>query len=68
LSEYTHKNTFLVLKSKDIIDMVLECAKALELDESAIDSHLLGFHSLHAGVMAIKLYGYDNTTIMKMGR
>ena len=49
--------------------MVRESAKDLKLQEVAIDPDLLGSHSLRAGgAMSLKLHGFDDTTIMKMGR
>ena len=44
-------------------------AKTLKLNLQAIDPDLFGAHSLCAGGdMALKLHGYDDTTIIKMGR
>ena len=41
----------------------------LKLNEGGIDPDLIRVHSLGAGgVMALKLHGYNDTTIMKMGR
>ena len=41
----------------------------LNLAKQAINPDLIGAHSLCAGgAMALKLHGYDDTTIMKMGR
>jgi hypothetical protein len=55
--------------SKDIIDVVRLSAKALGLQNQGIDPDLIGAHSLQAGgAMALKLHGFDNITIMKMGR
>ena len=53
----------------DIIMMVRETATKLNLQDQAIDPDLIGAHSLRAGgAMALKLQGFDDTTIMKMGR
>jgi hypothetical protein len=55
--------------SKDIITAVRSAAHKLQLHEKAIDPDLIGAHSLRAGgAMALKLHGFDDTTIMKMGR
>ena len=41
----------------------------LQLHKKGIDPDLVGAHSLRAGgAMALKLHGFDDTTIMKMGR
>ena len=49
--------------------MVRETATKLNLQDQAIDPDLIGAHSLRAGgAMALKLQGFDDTTIMKMGR
>ena len=52
-----------------MVAAVRDTAKTLKLHEQAIDPDLVGAHSLRAGgAMALKLHGYDDTTIMKMGR
>ena len=57
------------LKSHHIIKMVRNTAGELKLHRQKIDDDLVGAHSLRAGgAMALKLHGYDYTTIMKMGR
>ena len=57
------------IESHHIIIMVRDTAKQLKLHQQAIDHDLVGAHSLRAGgAMALKLHGYDDTTIMKMGR
>ena len=49
--------------------MVRASTKALNLHDNGIDADLVGAHSLRAGgAMALKLHGYDEITIMKMGR
>ena len=49
--------------------MVRTSTKLLKLNKQAIDPDLVGAHSLRAGgAMALKLNGYDDTVIMKMGR
>ena len=57
------------IESQRIILMVHDTARELKLHEQAIDPDLIRAHSLRAGgAMALKLHGYDDTTIMKMGR
>jgi hypothetical protein len=69
LCEFSINGSFVAVESKSIIKMVRDAAKDLQLNEFAIDPDLLGSHSLRAGgAMALKLHGYDDTTIMKMGR
>jgi hypothetical protein len=55
--------------SKDIIKLIRAAAQTLQLQRQAIDPDLIGAHSLRSGgAMALKLHGYDDTTIRKMGR
>jgi hypothetical protein len=69
LCEVLVNDAFVAIESKMIIDLVRNAAKELSLSDVAIDPDLLGSHSLRAGgAMALKLHGYDDTTIMKMGR
>ena len=57
------------IEAHHIIKMVRDTTKKLKLHHQAIDHDLVGAHSLRAGgAMALKLHGYDDTTIMKMGR
>jgi hypothetical protein len=57
------------VQSSDIITMVRSSAKLLRLETQNIDTDLIGAHSLRAGgAMALRLHGFDDTTIMKMGR
>ena len=57
------------IEAHHIIKMVRNTAKQLKLHQQAIDHDLVGAHLLRAGgAMALKLHGYDDTTIMKMGR
>ena len=57
------------ITSADIIRTIRSATKVLKLDKQAIDPDLVGAHSLRAGgAMALKLHGYDDTTIMKVGR
>ena len=56
------------VESHHIIADVRAKAKKLKLNLQAINPDLVGGNSLCAGgAMALKLYGYDDTTIMKMG-
>ena len=49
--------------------MVRKAASKLKLHDQGIDPDLIGAHSLRAGgAMALKLHGFSDTTIMKMGR
>ena len=57
------------IESSQIISAVQDTATELKLHEQAIDPDLVGAHLLCAGgAMALKLHGYDDTIIMKMGR
>ena len=52
-----------------IIKMVQDTTKALKFHHQEINHDLIGAHLLQAGgAMAIKLHGYDDTTIIKMER
>jgi hypothetical protein len=69
LSDYFFNDKWHSITSKDIIVMVRTSAKLLNLGDQGIDPDLIGAHSLRAGgAMALRLHGYDDTTIMKMGR
>ena len=62
-------NKWVHVESMHMIRAVRATCAALNLQERAIDPDLVGAHSLRAGgAMALKLHGYDDTTIMKMGR
>ena len=62
-------NEYTPITSKHIIQMLQLSAKSLQLEKQAIDPDLIGAHSLRSGgAMALKLHGYDDTTIRKMGR
>ena len=57
------------ITSSEIVKLVQAATRQLQLDNQAIDPDMVGSHSLRAGgAMALKLHGYDDTTIMKMGR
>jgi hypothetical protein len=69
ICDYFLHDKFESVTSDDIIQMVRLTANTLKLSEVAIDPDLLGSHSLRAGgAMSLKLHGFDDTTIMKMGR
>ena len=69
LCDYFAEDKWHSATSKDIISIVRLSAKALNLHKQGIDPDLIGAHSLRAGgAMALKLHGFDNITIMKMGR
>ena len=57
------------VENHQIIAAVRAKAKKLKLNLQAIDPDLVGAHYLcTGGAMALKLHGYDDTTITKMGR
>ena len=69
LCSYKNTDTWSTITSKDIINCVRQTAIKLDLANHGIDPDLIGAHSLRAGgAMALKLHGFDDTTIMKMGR
>ena len=50
------------------MDIVHHAATLLQLSEYSVDPDLLGSHSLRTGgAMPLKLHGFADTTIMKMG-
>ena len=60
---------WLSVTANDIISMVRDTVKSLNLHRQGIDPDLVGAHSLRAGgAVALKLHGYSDTTIMKQGR
>lgn len=61
--------TFSMVQAQHVQDMVKAMVVKLNLTEKGMTPVLVGTHSLRAGgAIALKLHGYDNTTIMKMGR
>jgi hypothetical protein len=69
LCSYFDDNEWHAIQSQDIIAFVRTAAKLLKLNEQGIDPDLIGAHSLRAGgAMALRLHGFDDTIIMKMGR
>ena len=52
-----------------VVKQVRSTANAMKMETTGIDLSLIGVHSLCAeGVMALKLHGYTDTTIVKMGQ
>ena len=69
LCAYKHNNEWSSVTSSEIIKMIRAVARELQLEKQAIDPDLIGAHSLRSGgAMALKLHGFNDTTIMKMGR
>jgi hypothetical protein len=69
LCEYYTNDKRSSVTSKEIIALLCSAARMLQLQKQAIDPDLIGVHSLRAGgAMALKLHGYDDTTIQKMGQ
>ena len=69
LCDYFEDGEWTSLHSSDIIALIRTTAKVLKLDEQGIHPDLIGAHSLRAGgAMALRLHGFEDTVIMKMGR
>ena len=69
ISTYYSRGDWFTITSKQVISKVRTAVKELQLHEMGIDPDLVGAHSLRAGgAMALKLHGFDDTTIMKIGR
>ena len=69
LCDVWHNNKWFFIESKDMIKAVQATFAALKLNKRAIDPDLVEAHPLQAGgAMGLKLHGYNNTTIIKMGR
>ena len=67
--DYYENDKWASVTSKDMITRIRSASKALNLSKKGIDPDMVGAHSLRAGgAMAMKLHGFDETTIMKMGR
>ena len=61
---YKRNNIWEHVQSADMILVVRTATKQLKLHHQGINTDLVGSHSLQAGgAMALKLYGYDETTI-----
>ena len=57
------------VESSHIVALVRIAAKSLKLQVQGIDPDLIGAHSLRAGgAMALKIWGYKDSTIRKFGR
>ena len=57
------------VEAHNVIKMVRDNVKDLKLHLQNIDHDLVGAHPFRAGGdIALKLHGYDDTTIMKMGQ
>lgn len=57
------------IDSKTIVTTVRDIAKKLSLHKQGINPDLIGLHLLRAGgAMTLKLHGYKDTIIKKMGR
>ena len=69
ICDYYEDKTWSAVTSRNMIAIVRGATKALNLHKKGIDPDMVGAHSLRAGgAMAMKLHGFDETTIMKMGR
>jgi hypothetical protein len=69
LCDYFDDDDWHSVLSSDIIAMVRTSARLLHLSDQGIDPDLIGAHSLRAGgAMALRLHGFEDTVIMKMGR
>jgi hypothetical protein len=69
LCSYYQDDEWHTVHSSHIVHAVCSATKMLRLDKQGIDPDLVGAHSLRAGgAMALKLHGFADTTIMKMGR
>ena len=68
ICDYYEAGEWHSITSSDIVRLVKAATRQLQLSQQAIDLDMVGSHSLRAGgAMALKLHGYDDTTIMKMG-
>ena len=69
LCSYHQQESWHTIDAATMVAQVRQVGAKLKLHEQAIDPDLIGAHSLRAGgAMALKLHGYNDTTIMKMGR
>lgn len=68
LCNYYNNEGWHSLQSTDVIRLIRTTAKLLKLEEQGIHPDLIGAHSLRAGgAMALRLHGFADTVIMKMG-
>lgn len=64
-----HNKQWVSVTSTNMVQAVRSASKKLKLHEKGIDPDLIGAHSLRAGgAMALKLNGFEDTTIQKIGR
>ena len=69
ICDVSANETWSSVAGSDIVAAVRVAAKALDLQSKGIDPDLIGSHSLRAGgAMALKLMGYSDSTIKKLGR
>ena len=69
LCSFKDKGVWHSVDSSDVVKMVKSTVSALHLEKTGLDPDLVAAHSLRAGgAMALKLHGYRDTTIMKIGR
>ena len=69
LCSFMDKGVWRYVESSDVVRMVKSTVSALHLEKTGLDPNLVAAHSLRAGgAMALKLHGYSDTTIAKMGR
>ena len=68
LSEVFADEAWTSIESSNIVSIVRALVHSLKLHQNGIDPDLVGSHLLHAGgAMALKLNGFDNSTIQKFG-
>ena len=61
--------TWYSISQHDMVQTVRTATKSLKLHENGIDPDLIGAHSLRAGgAMSLKIMGYSDSTIQKIGR
>jgi hypothetical protein len=66
---YFKNNKWNTVQSSEITYAVQTVTKLLNLNKHSTYPDLVGAHLLHAGgAMALKLYEFDDATIIKMGR
>ena len=69
ICDYCVDGEWYAVDSSDIVRIVRTAVRSLNLQYKGIDPDLVGAHSLRAGgAMALKLMGYKDSTIQKIGR
>lgn len=69
ICDYFHQNKWHSVNGSMMVAKICHIASSMNLQQQGIDPDLIGAHSLHAGgAMALKLNGYNDTTIQKIGR